>query len=84
MMLLVSRALSKRTGEETQPATREAGGDLNVLIEKFRRGGLEDLLSNGNRTTLVPATELSDHPPANGKEMQRRKSSANHDREQAW
>ena len=48
--LLVTRALSKRqddkvgSGEDAAPASPESG--LGSLIEKFRQGGLEDLIKS--------------------------------------
>jgi uncharacterized protein YidB (DUF937 family) len=51
MMLLVSKALTKRSDEakrggEAEPASSAAEGGLGSLIEKFRSGGLDDVIKS--------------------------------------
>jgi len=61
MMLLVSKALASREDERPrhgdQPAPDNAGG-LGALVEKFRQGGLEDLIKswigNGPNKPIAP------------------------------
>ena len=46
MMLLVSRALAKRGNDTDNPSVPGTEGGLGSLVEKFRQGGLEDLIKS--------------------------------------
>jgi uncharacterized protein YidB (DUF937 family) len=52
MMLLVSKALGKRSDEDKRggnapmPSAAETGGGLGGLLEKFKEGGFEDVIKS--------------------------------------
>ena len=68
VMLLVSRALGNRkddagpSAQDDKPTAPQNEGGLGGLLEKFRQGGLEDLIKSGSspaRTSPLPPINSS-------------------------